>query len=96
MTEGNREDTFVVYEGENYYGIVTYDSVLHPKEEEDGYIIKEKYIHKFNHGGIWNDIKEKLQKIGSSRAIIPIFNEKEEMLYFAYDEKIEGIENQNY
>jgi len=87
--DGHRDDIIVVYDGEKYDGIVTYDSFLCSANlaEEDGYIFKEKYIYVSDNESIWSELAEIFRKFSSTKVIIPIFNQAEELLYFAYEDK---------
>lgn len=90
--KGHMGDILVVYDGETYYGNVTYDSFLSTagSGDEESYIFREKYMVTPNDNGMWADLKEIFAKGNLKNALLPMFNVQGEMLYFAYDDKWNG------
>lgn len=86
LEEKHIADILIVYDGMEYVGIVTYDSFLNSTgmAQEDGYIFRERYIHQCNNENIWMDIRKLFEKQENGNLPIPVFNEYDELLYFAY------------
>lgn len=89
LRKGHMDDILVVYDGEMYYGCITYDSFLRTigSEDEDSYIFQGKYILTPNNDKLWPDLKEMSDEVGVGNALIPLFNVQGELLYFAYVQK---------
>ena len=82
----NEEAVLIVCDKGNFYGIITYDSWINNKEKSlNEMCIKERIIHESNDESIWS----KLNKIFDNNkelTVIPIFNERENFLYLAYQD----------
>ena len=96
--EEHDKDILTVYEDNKYFGMICFQSVSkclqNQTEGDDCYIIKETYIHKPNDESIWLNLHEML--LNNKVPYIPIFDQDDCLLYFAYEdtnEIKEGMRN---
>lgn len=96
--EEHSKDILTVYDNDKYFGMICFQSVSkclrHETEGDEGYIIKESYVHNPNDESIWINLHELLSN--NKVPYIPIFNQDDCLLYFAYEdtnEIKEGMRN---
>lgn len=92
LRKGHMDDILVVYDGEIYYGIITYDSFLNTagSEDKENFIFRERIIVTPDNDAMWEDFREMFQRADIKNALVPMFNAQGEILYFAYDDKWKG------
>ena len=88
-TPGNLDNIIVVYEGNRYFGMITYQSLLN-NLDNGKFVLHERYVSSANDWEIIEKIKILLEK--TEMDIVPVFSKEERLIYFAYDEQ--DIENE--
>ncbi len=88
FTKGSLDDIIAVYEQEEYYGFISYDTFLNALGTNDleNYIFREKYVLHPDDDNIWQDLKEMFH-CNAISTLIPIVNVHGQIMYFAYEEK---------
>lgn len=86
----HNDDIILVYNQGMYQGYINYQTLLSTASSgTDSFIVTEKYIHKEDDAKIWENLHallKNLKESGLTRdAFIPIFNEQNQLLYFAYE-----------
>ena len=85
------DNIFVVYnEDGSYHGVITFDSFRQAVESEDteGYIFSKKWVLASDDDNMWSELKNMIRTSGIRNAVIPVFNARDEILYFAYDDQV--------
>lgn len=97
--EKHKEDILLIYENGKYFGMICYQSFVNDvssggKNIEDGYIIRETYIHKADDEFLWDNLRTIFS--GENIPYVPVFDEMENLLYFAYNNETGKMENCRY